>query len=119
MVCACVEVGRGREADAAPERDGPRLGWLGGGGAEAKMVSNKANPRVGGTELEVGGGTDAVLYTFPLPDMPASILAAVVSLVCDCKGICCGVHPVPPSLANSLSSSDTCPLERLLSEGVG
>jgi hypothetical protein len=61
-----MEVGVGRETDAAPERDGPRLSWLddgggGGGGAEAKMVSNKANPRVGGTELEVGGGTDAVL----------------------------------------------------------
>jgi len=49
------------EADAAPVRDGSRLGWLGGGGAEAKMVSSKANPRVGGTEVVVGGGTDAGL----------------------------------------------------------
>lgn len=75
------------------------------------MVSSRANPRVGGTEVEEGGGTDVVLRAFPPAHRLASKLAAVASVDCDCGDICCEVELVPPSLAKSLSSSDTFPLE--------
>lgn len=82
-----------------PPRDAARGG---GGVADAKMVSRRARPRVGGdTAEDDGGGTDMVRGR---PEMLASKLAAVVS-----------DPPVPPegcawdgvaSLARSLSSPD-------------
>ena len=114
------------------DRDGMRLlcdidweGWLveipardaargGGGVADAKMVSRRARPRVGGDMAEEdGGGTDMVRGG---PEMLASRLAAVVS-----------DPPVPPegcawdgvaSLARSLSSPDE-PLRGTEVEGAG
>lgn len=59
--CGCADVCWGMKADAVSMRNCPQLGWVGGGGAEAKIVSNRANPRVGGMEMVDGGGTDVVL----------------------------------------------------------